>query len=275
MRIESPSPIPSLSLVTGASAGIGEAFARQLAARGHNLVLTARRVDRLDHLAEALRKQHRIEVTVLPADLADPAAAGQLCETLGQRGLHVDWLINNAGYGVPGSFAANGWAAHADFLRVLVAAPTELAWRLLPDMHRRGRGRIINVASLAGFMPGTAGHTLYAAAKAYLISFSQSLALENRARGVHVCALCPGFTRSEFHDITGTRGKMDKLPAFMWLDADEVARQGIAAVERGDVVHVTGRVNRMIKALAQCMPDRWMLWLSSRESRRFRDHDGD
>ena len=260
-----------LSLVTGASSGIGAAFARRLAALGHRLVLTARRVDRLEALAAELRERHAAEVTVLPHDLADPAAPRVLCGEMDRRGLSVDWLVNNAGYGVPGTFVANDWTTHADFLQVLLTAPTELAWRLLPGMRQRGHGRIINVASLAGHVPGPAGHTLYAASKAYLIKFSQSLALENHAAGVHVCALCPGFTWSEFHDVTGTRDKMNRLPGFMWLSAEEVVHRGIAAVERGDAVHIPGRVNRAIKTLVQLLPDRLALKLSARESKRYRN----
>lgn len=265
-----PSSRP-LSLVTGASSGIGAAFARQLAALGHDLVLTARRADRMETLAVELRGQHAVQATVLPHDLADPAAPRMLCDALEQRGLQVDWLINNAGYGVPGTFEANDWTTHANFLQVLLTAPTELAWRLLPGMRQRGHGRIINVASLAGHVPGPAGHTLYAASKAYLIKFSQSLSLENSATGVHVSALCPGFTWSEFHDVTRTRDKMNKLPGFMWLTADEVVRQGIAAVERGDAVYIPGRVNRTIKRFVQLMPDRLAMWLSARESKRYRN----
>lgn len=262
-----------LSLVTGASAGIGEAFARELAARGHDLVLVARRTERLQALAEELHERHGTHAHVLPADLADPTAPRQLVDALQSLGLSVDWLVNNAGYGVPGTFDASDWPVHADFLQVLLAAPTELAWRLLPGMRERAYGRIVNVASLAGHVPGSAGHTLYAASKAYLIKFSQSLALENRHWGVHVCALCPGFTRSEFHDVTGTRALVGKLPRFMWQDAQTVAREGIDAVERGEAVHVTGRVNRAIKAMAKLMPDRLALWLSARESRRYRQLD--
>ena len=263
-------PSRTLSLVTGASAGIGAAFARTLAARGHDLVLTARRVDRLESLAAELRQRHGCTITVLAADLADPAAPRVLCEDLARRGLAVDWLINNAGYGVPGTFAANEWRVHADFLQVLLTAPLELAWRLLPGMRERGYGRIVNVASLAGHVPGTAGHTLYAPDKAFLVKFSQGLALENRERGVHVCALCPGFTYSEFHDVTGTRALMDKMPGFMWQRADEVVAEGIAAVERGDAVHVTGRVNRIIKGVFKLMPDKLALRLSARQARRYR-----
>lgn len=258
------------SLVTGASAGIGAAFARELAARGHNLILTARRVDRLQALAQELATRHGCAVTVLPADLSTPDAVQGLCEAIAARGLTVDWLVNNAGYGVPGTFDANDWPVHEAFVRVLMTAPTELAWRLLPGMRQRGHGRIVNVASLAGHVPGSAGHTLYAASKAYLIKFSQSLALENRDSGVHVCALCPGFTWSEFHDVTGTRELMNKLPKFMWQTAEDVVREGYEAAERGDIVHVTGGVNRFIKALAKLLPDRWALWLSARESKRYR-----
>lgn len=266
-------PPKRLSLVTGASSGIGAAFAQALARRGHDLVLVARRAERLHALAAGLRQQHGVETHVYPADLADPAAPAQLADALDRDGLAVDWLINNAGYGVPGTFEASDWDTHAAFLQVMVRAPTELAWRLLPGMRARGYGRIVNVASLAGLVPGTAGHTLYGASKAYLIRFSQSLALENRPRGVHVSALCPGFTWSEFHDITGTRSLVGKLPRVMWQDAEAVVREGIAAVERGQAVHVCGRFNRMIKALNELAPDRLALWLSARQSKRYRQLD--
>jgi short-subunit dehydrogenase len=267
-------PSRPISLVTGASAGIGAAFARALAARGHDLMLTARRADRLEALAIELREKHGAAVTVLPCDLADPAAPQHLVAALDERRLHIDWLINNAGYGVPGALVDSPWRTHADSLQVLLTAPTELSRALLPGMRERGYGRIVNVASLAGFLPGTSGHTLYAATKSYLIKFSQSLALENKAAGVNVCALCPGFTRSEFHDVTGTRDKMNKLPDFMWLSAEEVVRQGIDAVERGDAVHVTGRLNRVIKAVFELVPDRLALALSAKQSKRYRNgHD--
>jgi short-subunit dehydrogenase len=259
-----------LSLITGASAGIGTAFARALAARGHDLILTARRAGRLDALAVELRTVHGCVVTVLPLDLAAPGAATRLTEAITGRGLTVDWLINNAGYGVPGTFDDNDWKIHSNFLRVMVEVPTELAWRLLPSMRTAGYGRIINVASLAGHVPAPAGHTLYAASKAYLIKFSQALALENSDRDVHVCALCPGFTWSEFHDVTGTRETMNQMPAFMWQSAEAVAAEGIKAVEAGKPVHVTGRVNRTIKTFAKLIPDRLGLWIMARQAHRFR-----
>ena len=258
------------ALVTGASSGIGAAFARELATRRCDLVLTARREDRLCALAEELHAQHGIDALVIAADLSRADAPMRIAEELARRRLHIDVLINNAGYGVPGNFLASDWQTHEDFIHVLMIAPTELCHRLLPAMRERGYGRIINVGSLAGLIPGTPAHTLYAAAKSYLVKFSQSLALENRAQGVKVCALCPGFTYSEFHDVTGARQKVSRMPGYLWMRADEVVRLGLDAVERGRIVYVTGRVNRAIKVLFDLLPDRLALKVIARRARHFR-----
>ena len=268
------SQTPRWALVTGASAGIGAAFARELASRGESLVLTARREDRLAVLAAELLERHGTRVECIAADLADPAAPEKLCAEIQRRGIAINTLINNAGYGLPGSFVSQPWPKHAEFIQVLMSAPCELAHLLLPGMQQRGYGRIVNVASLAGLVPGSAGHTMYAASKAFLIKFSQSLALENTASGVHVCAVCPGFTYSEFHDVTGTRGIVSKMPKWMWLSAEDVARLGLDAVERGEIVYVTGRVNRAIKALAKLLPDRMALRMVQKRSKNFRKQDG-
>ena len=265
---------PRWALVTGASAGIGAAFARALAAQGCALVLTARRVERLQTLAIELEQAHDTRCVILPADLADPTAPANLCAQLAARGIGVDILIHNAGYGVPGTFEASVWARHADFIQVMMTAPTELAHRLLPGMRARGYGRIINVASLAGLVPGTAAHTLYGASKAYLIHFSQSLGQENRACGVHVCALCPGFTWSEFHDVSGARTQASRMPRWMWMGAARVVREGLVAVERGALVYVPGSINRSIKTLFKLLPDRLALTLIARRAHQFRVSDG-
>jgi short-subunit dehydrogenase len=262
-------PLP-YALVTGASAGIGEEFARALAARGIPLVLTARRVERLEALAEELRNQHAIDVQVLSCDLADPQAPATLCAKMELRGLQIGWLINNAGYGVTGYFVSRPWQTQADFLQVLLTAPTELCHRLIPGMRERGFGRIINVASLAGHVPGSAGQTLYSGTKSYLIKLSQALTLEYQRDGVHTCALCPGFTYSEFHDVTGSRAMMSKLPKWLWMDAQTVVQQGLDAVERGDAVYVNGRVNRAIKTLFKLLPDRLALRIIGRQSNKIR-----
>lgn len=261
------------SLVTGASAGIGAEFARQLAARGDALVLTARRADRLQQLADELAARHGTRTLLLPADLADPATPARLSEQIDAHGIVVSTLINNAGYGLPGTFMAHPWQPHADFIQVMMTAPTELAHRLLPGMRARRHGRIINVASLAGLVPAPAAHTLYAASKAYLIRFSQALGQEVRAHGIRVCALCPGFTYSEFHDVARSRAQVSRMPRWMWMRAEDVVTQGLAAVERGDLVYVNGRVNRSIKRLFEYLPDRLGLRLLAGRARDFRVGD--
>lgn len=258
-------------LVTGASSGIGAALARDYARRGRALVLTARRRDKLEDLARELGASVRCEV--IAADLADPAAPRQLFQETANRGLDIDVLVNNAGYGLPGTFLAQPWDAHATFLQVMVGAVCELTHLYLPAMQEKKRGAVMNVASLAGHVPGSAGHTLYAASKAFMIKFSQSLALENAATGVNVCAVCPGFTLSEFHDVTGTRAQVSKMPAWMWSKADDVAREGIDAMERGEAVFVTGRANRVIKTLTALMPDKLALKMVQKRSRDFRKLD--
>jgi hypothetical protein len=259
------------ALVTGASSGIGAAFARVLAGHGYGLVLTARRADRLDALAAELRRAHGVRASTVVADLADPAAAAEIVSSAAAQQLAIDVLINNAGFGVPGSYAKTTWAEQQRFLQVLVTAPAELAHRVLPGMIERGWGRIVNIASLAGILPGVAGHTLYAASKALMISFSESLALENAQHGIHVTASCPGFTLSEFHDVTGTRAKVSRMPRFMWLTADEVASQSYDAVMAGRIVYVPGRANRAIATLARALPRGAVLALMKRASGRFRE----
>jgi uncharacterized protein len=255
---------PRTALITGASSGIGEAFAEVFAAHGDNLVITARRVERLQALAKRLEQTYRVHVDVIPCDLSMPGAPAQLCGAIAARRLVIDALVNNAGYGVPGVYTKTTWDQHAAFLNVLVVAVAELTHRLLPAMIERHFGRVINVASLAAFVPAPAGHTMYAASKAFLVKFSEALSHEVLSHGVYVTAVCPGFTLSEFHDVTGTREAMSRLPAFMWMDAATVAREAFEANARGQAVIVTGGVNRGIALLARYLPQ----WLVSAVNRR-------
>jgi short-subunit dehydrogenase len=258
------------ALVTGASSGIGLAFSHVLAAEGYDLVLTARRVERLDQLASDLQARHQIDVAVMPADLVRDDAAALLADATAARGLTIDFLVNNAGFGVPGSYASTTWRQQRDFLQVLVIALTELTHRLLPGMIERRWGRIINVASLAGILPGVAGHTLYAASKAFVIKFSESLALETARHGINVSASCPGFTLTEFHDVTGTRAQVSTMPKFVWLDAATVARESYDAVMRGLPVYVPGRLNRSLAGLSRVLPQSVVWSLMKRNASRFR-----
>jgi short-subunit dehydrogenase len=251
-------------LVTGASAGIGAALARVFAAHGFDLVLTARRLDRLESLGRELSAAHGCTAHVITADLADPAAPARIFDEVARAGLTIDALVNNAGYGLPGSFLASRWEDHQAFIQVMVNAVVELCHLFAPGMVERRRGFIINVGSVAGLVPASAGHTLYGAVKALVIRFSQSLALELLPQGVHVTALCPGFTYSEFHDVNGMRGQVSQLPRWMWMDADTVARQAYDASMRGDMVCINGRVNQAIVTVTRYAPQ----WLVNRVLKR-------
>ena len=242
------------ALITGASAGIGMALARVFAAHGFNLVLTARRTERLIALAKELHEAHGIDARPMPADLARPEAPANLVAALGRAGIAIDVLVNNAGYSVPGSYRDTDWATQRDFLQVLVVAPCELTRGLLPAMSARGYGRILNVASVAGLMPGSASHTLYGAAKSLLIKFSQSLHSELAGTGVYVCALCPGFTYSEFHDVSGTRKEMSRLPKMLWLSAEFVAHEGYRAVMRNQAISIPSAQYKVISTIVRLLP---------------------
>ena len=254
-----------LCLITGASAGIGAAFARLYAGRGYDLALTARRESRLAEVADGIAGRHAVETLIIPADLADPAACDHILARIADRGRQVDVLVNNAGYGLTGGYAARGWPDQAAMLQVMLTAPCELAHKTLPAMSDRGFGRIINVASLAGLMPGYAGHTLYAPIKAFLVKLSQALHAETRGTGVHVAALCPGLTWSEFHDVNHTRAELARrTPPWLWQDADEVAAAGFAAVEANRAICIPSLPNKAVAALCRILPDAWTMALMSR-----------
>jgi short-subunit dehydrogenase len=259
-----------LCLITGASAGIGAAFARVYASQGWDLVLTARRTDRLQTLATELRTAFSVQVWVFTADLADPEAVDALVADIATTGRTVDALVNNAGYGLPGLYAQTDWPDQRTFLQVLLIAVCDLTHKLLPGMIERGFGRVINVASLAGLVPGMPSHTLYGPTKSFLIKFSQGLHLETLDSGVHVTALCPGFTYSEFHDVNGTRAQMAGVAPIMWLDAETVAKAGYAAVEANRAVCVTGWPNRIIGTLVKLLPEDWVMAQMRRVARRMR-----
>jgi len=262
--------VKRLALITGGSSGIGEAFAEVFAAEGFDIVITARREDRLRAVQSRLQQRYGSRVELIVEDLERPDAPARLCAELEARGLTIDALVNNAGYGVPGAYLASSWDVHARFLQIMVTAVAELTHRLLPGMVERQYGRIINVASLAGLVPSPAGHTLYAASKAFLIKFSESLSHEVRGNGVLVTALCPGFTYSEFHDVTGTRAMMNRMPGWMWMSAPAVARRGYDAVMAGESVVVPGRLNAAIATLVRILPQRLVTGLGRRIGRAYR-----
>jgi len=246
-------------LITGASSGIGAQFARAYARRGLDLVLVARRLDRLKALAEELGTAHGVTVTCLDADLGQRDQVHHLIERVHHHKLHIDGLINNAGYSIARTFAATTAAHQLDFVEVCVNTPTHLAHAFLEPMLKSGYGRIINVSSMVAFSPGAAGHTLYPAAKAYMLKFSRSLAAEVAAKGVHVTALCPGSTESEFMTSNGMTAKLGETgghgPGRFQMSAESVVEAAIRANEKGREVIVTGLTNKLAVALMTYLPD--------------------
>jgi short-subunit dehydrogenase len=243
------------ALVTGASAGIGAAFARLLAGHGATLLLVARRADRLQALASELTADHGVQCVVLDADLGTPGSATTLMEKVTGHGLAVDVLINNAGLSNKTPFADTPWPVLAAELQLMVTTPTELAHLVVSGMRDRRWGRVVNVSSVAAFAPPGAS-LLYTGEKSYVLAMSQALDMELKPAGVHVTALCPGFTRSEFHDAMGTRSQADRLPGFLWQSAEAVALEGWAAVTAGKPVCVPGLVNKVTAAAMKPIPTR-------------------
>lgn len=253
------------ALITGASAGIGKAFAEVFAARGFDLVLVARREDRLRALGVELGDRCGVAAHVIVADLAEPTAPSMIYDRLAGEGVAVDALVNNAGYGIPEDYRDSSWPDQARFMQVMAVAPAHLMHLFLPGMIERDYGRILNVASMAALMPGMAGHTLYAGVKSFLVKSSQSLTIELKGTGVNVTAMCPGFTYTEYHDVIRTRKNVSGYPRFMWMTAEEVARQGYDAVMAGDPVYVNGWVNGLAASLYRVLPDRLTMRLARRQ----------
>jgi short-subunit dehydrogenase len=227
-----PDPEPhATALITGASSGIGEAFARELAARGHSVTLVARRADRLERLADELRTEHGVRVEVIPTDVGNPQEREDLVEEVENRGLAVNLLVNNAGFGIYAPFVEVGLAREFEQVELLVGAVMDLTGRLLPGMLARGRGAIVNVSSTAAFQ-ALPGNGTYAAGKAWVLLHSEALHEEVKGRGVTVTAVCPGPVRSGFQEASEPLFA-DRLPKFVWRDPDRVARDGLRAVQRG------------------------------------------
>lgn len=236
-------------LVTGASAGIGEAFAHQLAARGMNLVLSARRADRLEALAAELGRKHSIAAVAVPADLGGQGEAARLWEAASDgRPIHL--LVNNAGFGARGPFASTPLARQLEMLQVNCSAVLELAHHALRPMLERGEGGIINLSSIAAFQPVPELAT-YGASKAFVLSLSQAIRSETRGTGVRALALCPGRTPTEFQAIAGT-GNADS--AFGVRTADEVVEAGLRALESDRSYEVPGVENYLATLLARVLP---------------------
>lgn len=260
-------------LITGASSGIGAAIASEYAKYGAHLILVARRKEKLEQVANELKEKYGTKSLCICADLSDPAAPQAIFDEVGANKIEVDILVNNAGYGVPGKYLSTDWKTHADFNQVMITAVMHLSYLFLPKMVEKGFGRIINIASLAAHMPGTEGHTLYAAVKHWMIPFSESLSFEYAKKGVNTIAVCPGFTYSEFHDVTGTREQMKGMSKRMWMTAEDVAEQAVASAEKGKIVHINGKLNYAIASAVKLMPNKLKYYIMEKQSKNFRKTD--
>lgn len=241
------------AVITGASGGIGLEIARELAARGYALVLTARSADSLNALAQTLQREHGTRCIVVPVDLGASGGAEALAQRIAQEGVEPAVLVNNAGFGVYGRFAEAVVGQTQAMIDLNVSALTRLTALLLPAMLRRGRGSILNVASTAAFQPGP-GMAVYFATKAYVLSFSEALDAELRGRGIRVTALCPGATATGFE--ARAKGERSALFKGRVATAQAVARYGVRAMERGQRVAVQGVLNRVMAASVRFAPRR-------------------
>jgi len=237
------------AVITGASSGIGAEFARQLAERGYSQLLVARRGEIMNELASELMSKHGILVSVLPADLSKNDELLKVEKRI-QEIETLELLVNNAGYGISGMFYTSELGKQLNMIQVHVVASVRLSRAALPGMINRHRGGVINVASLAGLVPTT--NVTYSATKAYLIVFSQALQNELEGSGLKIQALCPGFTYSGFHDTEELKNfRRSQIPKLLWMKADAVVSESLRAFDRGKVLCIPGRVNRLTAALAR------------------------
>jgi len=254
-----------LALITGASSGIGATFARQLAARGYDLVLVARRKDRLEQEARAIQAGHSVQAEILPADLTRDADLKAVEDRISAAS-NLEFLVNNAGFGITGRFFSVPLDGQDRMHRLHILAPLRLMHAALQGMVARGRGDIINVSSSAGFgsNPGSVG---YSATKTWMISFTEGIYMELKSIGspVRVQALCPGFTLSEFHDTMHFDRKA--IPAWMWMSADEVVATSLRGLDRGQLFVIPGWRYRLLVGIMRAFPRPLYHWLAIKYAR--------
>ncbi|MFC7913213.1 SDR family NAD(P)-dependent oxidoreductase [Streptomyces sp. NPDC057386] len=251
------------ALITGSTAGIGAAFARRLAADGHDLVLVARDTARLREQATELHDRHGVEAEVLTADLAEDEGIEAVAARLRDRRDPVDLLINNAGFGNKGRYLDVSMADELRMLKVHCEAVLRLTSAAAETMRERGRGGIVNVASVAAFVPrGT-----YGASKAWVVQFTQGAARDLAGSGVRLMALCPGFVRTEFHQRAGMG--TDNIPGWMWLDADKLVATALADLARGRTLSVPDPRYKVLMGAAKLMPRGVLGGITSRTGRKY------
>lgn len=248
----------STALITGASSGIGEALAKCFAREGYRLILVARSAEKLKRLAKSLHREFHAEATAMPADLSQPGAAARLAGTLERKGVDLDVLVNNAGVIEAGAFIKISPERHQEVIALNIAGLAAMLAQFVPLMVERGRGRILNVASMGAFMP-IPGLATYAATKAFALSLTETLSEELRGTGVTVTALCPGLTDTPMLSAVKAQSSgLNKMPGFLIGDVDAVAAEGYRACMDGEVIRVPGMVN-VASIVAGRMTPKWLL----------------
>jgi short-subunit dehydrogenase len=242
------------ALITGASSGIGESFAKALASRGCNVVLTARRSGELDIIADRIMNDFNVKTLVITADLGREDGLDGILNTLAERDCRIDVLVCSAGYAMRGRYGDNEWTDYRRYLEANVLSPARLVRALLPNMQSNNRGLIIQVASIAGLIPGFADFALYSAVKAFQISLAETLAADYSSRGIKVIAICPGSVDTEFHDIAGTRQLIDKQWKLNKLTPDQVAKYALDSAGRPGTVVIPGLMNRLFVFFTRIIP---------------------
>ncbi len=263
---------PRTALITGASSGIGAAFASVYAQKGCALILHAPSWEEtaLTDVSATLKEKYGTRIHILFADMSEPQSPLRLFDDVAGLNIPVDILVNCAGLVQYAPFLAEDWVKHERFLSLMLHATCHMTHLFAPAMAERGYGRIINMASVTGLMPGLPGTSFYGASKAFLIKFSESVAAEFALDGVHVTALCPGMTRTDIFAPAGLEKKVSHIPALFWMEADRVAREGVEAVENNTPIYVNGIINRLVVKISNVVP-KWLIrYFAVKRERRIR-----
>ena len=253
------------SLITGGTAGIGLDIAKELAKRGHNILLTARREERLKEISASIKEEFNVDCNYIAADLADASAPEMIYNFCSEKNYIVDILVNNAGYSINKKFHETGEDEEEKFLRVLGIAIVALTKKFIPSMLEQKHGKIMMVSSLASFAPPSSGWgALYGPIKTFVNRFGDAININYRSQGITATNVCPGFTVTEFHTASGMQDAMDKVPAFMKKDSETVAIGAVQAMMKGRSVWVPGMLNKLLAFLCNILPTSIVIKMSSR-----------
>ncbi|MDC0029627.1 SDR family NAD(P)-dependent oxidoreductase [Pseudomonadota bacterium] len=252
------------SLITGGTAGIGIGIARELAKRGHNIVLTARREERLKEISASIKEEFNVDCNYIVADLAEASAPETIYNFCSENNYIVEILVNNAGYSINKKFHETGEDEEEKFLRVLGIAIVALTKKFIPSMLEQKHGKIMMVSSLASFAPPSSGWgALYGPVKTFVNRFGDAININYRSRGITATNVCPGFTVTEFHTASGMQDAMDKVPAFMKKDSETVAIGAVQAMMKGRNVWIPGALNKLLAFLCNILPTSIVIKMSS------------